>query len=72
MWRDIRARVTEDAYDGWRHVADQNGVSISSLVEATGERLVRWIRDGTGMTTENVQAVIVRAREIDTERRRRR
>lgn len=66
----IRARVTEESFEGWREFCDLHGITISAFVEALGERLA----EATGshdIISDAATAVVGRAREIDAERRRR-
>lgn len=65
---DIRARVSDESYDGWRYFAEQHGVSVASLVEAIGLTL----RNVDLPMTAGRREMIARAREIDAQRRRRR
>jgi hypothetical protein len=65
---NFHARVTVRAHRAWRSFAASNGVSVSGVVEALGERFETI--EGTD-TPPAVKRLVKRAREIDAENRKR-
>lgn len=64
----VRAFVSDEAYEGWYRYSGRHGVSITALVESFGQVMAEGL---TEEPCEHVAQVIVRAREIDADRRRR-
>lgn len=69
MERFIRARVTEESFEGWRRFCDFHGITTSALVEALG--LLLQERTGAEDLSHYTVRIVGHAREIDAERRRR-
>lgn len=63
---EIRARLTPEARDAWDAVCARHGVTMTTLMQALGERLADG--DDAWVTAE----VIGRARQLDRERYSRR
>lgn len=59
----IHAYLTVASHDAWHKEAEENGVSLSGLLEVLAEDLPTII--------ENSSDIIKRARRIDAQRRRR-
>ena len=66
----VRARVSDESYEGWVAFCRLHGISVSALVEAIGPLMREWADAGT--MTPYGERVVTRARAIDEERRRRR
>lgn len=62
--RAIHAYLSQEAHESWRAFADENGVSVSALLEAYAALLQDLGDDGRS-------AIVGAARMIDSERRRR-
>lgn len=61
-WRQLNAKLTHDAYEGWDEWSGSQGVTLTAVLQATGEAMAggRIIPD---------PEVIARARAVDRERR---
>jgi hypothetical protein len=68
--RTIHANISAEAREGWRSFCDENGVSISAMVEAVGLYYARVAR-GEIAPSRRGQAAVAEARRIDVERRSR-
>jgi hypothetical protein len=74
----VHAYLTEEAHGALSAVAEENGVSVTGLLEALGRLLDKQIRDG-GQGAEatelgelgTVKEIVKSARKIDALRRRR-
>lgn len=67
----LHAYLSEEAHAAWQQMAEENGVSVTGILEALGKELRQEIRDN-GNDAEGVRRdLIKRARRIDAERRRR-
>lgn len=64
MAHEIRARLTEPAWESWDRLCASEGVTLTALLEALGREL--------GDQWQPTQRVLKAAREIDWERRSRR
>jgi|688.fasta_scaffold06002_13 hypothetical protein len=62
--RAIHAYLSPEAHESWRNFADENGVSVSALLEAYAALLQDLGDDGR-------KAIVGAARMIDSARRRR-
>lgn len=67
--RALHAYLSDDAHETWHHVAADQGVSVSALLEAMAGDLDRPA--GEGAMADRLGPIVVRARKIDAERRRR-
>lgn len=65
----LHAYLSEEAHSAWTHFAEENGVSVTGLLESLGRELAEEL-DGVD-ATEVRQPWIKRGRRIDAERRRR-
>lgn len=63
----VHVYLEPDQHDHWHYVAGKHGVSVSALVIAVTPRLESLFTD----TTEAGKKLVVSARRVDTERRRR-
>jgi hypothetical protein len=64
--RTLTVRLSEEAFDGWHRLADDNGVSVTAMIEAVGLNM-ELVRS----TSEVAPVVRDEARRVDRERRRR-
>lgn len=64
--RNLHVRLTDASYRALRSYAAEHGVSLGALVEAMGERLALYPE-----VTETGRWLVLRAREIDQQRRSR-
>lgn len=65
--RNLHARLSDEAFNGWVEFAQQHGVSLSGLLEAIGRHYARG-----GETTAVGLAAVEAARQIDGDNRSRR
>jgi len=65
----LHAYLSDDAHETWHRVAAEQGVSVSALLEAMAADLGRPA--GEGAMADRLGDMVVRARKIDAERRRR-
>ncbi len=65
----LSAKITSDAYDGWRTFCHQNGVSVTAMVEVAGRELALQTNPRNVLARKEM---IEKARAIDIERRARR
>lgn len=65
----LHAYLSDEAHDAWQVFAEENGVSITGLVEALGQDLLLGMRKEGA--TEIRQDWVKDARRIDAARRRR-
>jgi hypothetical protein len=66
----LHAYVSAESFESWRHFAEENGVSVTGLLEALAGEIAQEIeecRDATLVRQDWVKA----ARRIDVLRRRR-
>jgi hypothetical protein len=63
--RAIHVNVSEDAYNCWRAIADDNGVSLSALLEV----LAGGVK---GFSSSDLEKLVDDSRRVDASRRRRR
>jgi hypothetical protein len=65
----IHAYLSDESFDAWRMLAEENGVSTTGILEAMGLILKAELAEFDA--TEIRQDLIKRARKIDAQRRRR-
>ncbi|MEM9971718.1 MAG: hypothetical protein AAF762_11565 [Pseudomonadota bacterium] len=65
----VSARVSEDSANGWHDFCNNNGVSLSALLEAAGLQLAE---ETFPPSVDARQRMVEHAREIDIARRSRR
>ena len=75
--RTIAAHLSEESYDALVAFTDLNGTTIAALLEAMGERLKALADEGRPLGSESgsnawLMPLLVNARRIAAERRRRR
>lgn len=65
----LHAYLTANAHEAWQRYAEENGVSVTGLIEAGGRHLAQKLADtpAADLWPHLVQS----ARRIDVERRRR-
>jgi hypothetical protein len=66
----IHANVSDDAHQIWQNFADENGVSITGLIEAIGQGWSTAVDGGNDLTQLDPD-LVMRARKVDVLRRRR-
>jgi hypothetical protein len=66
----LHAYLSEKAHRAWQTLADENGVSVTSLLEHRGLVLAQQL-DLASDPTEVEQDLIRAARKVDAERRKR-
>ena len=66
----LHAYLTEQAQQGWQLLAEENGVSVTGLLESLGIALMDEIKDA-GNATAVRQDWIKQGRRVDADRRRR-
>jgi hypothetical protein len=66
----IHANVSDEAHEIWQSFADENGVSITGLIEAIGQGWSTAVGGG-GDLTQLDPDLVQRARRVDVVRRRR-
>jgi hypothetical protein len=66
----IHAYVSEDAHSSWELFAEENGVSVTGLIEALGHAIAREIAT-TRDPTDVRQGWVKEARRVDALRRKR-
>ena len=65
----IHAYVTAEAHDAWQQFADDNGVSMTGLIESLGQELREELE--TQEAWDLRQAWVRAGRRVDAERRKR-
>ena len=65
--KEIKARLSNGARDGWIGFCDKHGVTLTGLLEAVG----RLMAEGQLRDTQQVDRVVELARQIDRERAKR-
>ena len=65
----LHAYLSDDAHETWHRVAADQGVSVSALLEAMAGDLGRPADEG--VMGARLDSIVLRARKIDAERRRR-
>lgn len=69
--RALHAYVSDESHEAWMTLSADNGVSVTGIMEAMGNRIAKEI-DANGGTAEDVFIeYITPARRIDADRRRR-
>lgn len=67
----IHAYLSPPAHDCWHDVAEDNGVSVSALLESIAQQWTVRRKRGEPLLPDEAE-VVLSARRIDAERRRRR
>jgi hypothetical protein len=67
--KNLHVKLTDESYEAWHGFAAANGVSVTAIVEAMGERFAA-VNNGTQLAPAGAE-MVTRAREIDEARRRR-
>lgn len=67
----VHAYLSDDAHAAWAAFAEDNGCSVTGLIEALGRELLDEIADHGGDATEVRQSWVKRGRRIDADRRKR-
>lgn len=65
----LHAYLSDEAWDAWRHFSEENGVSVTSLLEALGLELAEELEDTE--PDEMRRAWVKAGRKVDAQRRRR-
>ena len=65
----ISAKISRRAAEGWRVFCERNGISVTAMLEIAGLELEG---ETAPPTVEARRQMVESARELDTERRRRR
>lgn len=65
----VSARVSKEAATGWRAFCDENGISLSALLEVAGRQLAN---ETFPPRVEERRKMVEEARKIDIQRRARR
>ena len=63
--KQLNVFVSEESFQAWRRFADAQGVSVTALIEAVGLELASVERP-----SPTLRSIVARARQVDTERRR--
>lgn len=63
--KQLNVFVSEESFQAWRRFADAQGVSVTALIEAMGLELATVDR-----LSPTLRSLVVRARQVDAERRR--
>lgn len=66
----LHAYLSEQAHEAWQGYAEENGVSVTGLLEALGLDLSAEV-DAAGDATDVRQSWVKQGRRIDAQRRRR-
>lgn len=66
----LHAYLSEKAHQAWQSFAEENGVSVTGLLEALGVQLADEI-EAAGDAADIRQDWVKRGRKIDAQRRRR-
>lgn len=69
--RALHAYLSREAHDAWHDFAAEQGVSVSGLLEASGQNLAPLV-ERSGELGKDQRALVDAARKIDAVRRRRR
>jgi hypothetical protein len=69
--RALHAYLSREAHDAWHDFAAEQGVSVSGLLEASGQNLAPVV-EGNAQLRKEQQDLVEAARKIDAARRRRR
>lgn len=67
----LHAYLSEAAHAAWQQFAEENGVSVTGLLEADGLRLAAEIDEAGGDACDIRRDLVRAGRKIDAERRRR-
>lgn len=67
----LHAYLSEIAHRAWQAFAEENGVSVTGLLEALGVDLAEKIKAAGDDATDIEQDWVKRGRKIDAQRRRR-
>jgi hypothetical protein len=69
--RAIHAYLSDEGKDAWERMSEDNGISITGLMEAIGGEWGEDIKDNGGEADGLNPDLVKKARKIDAERRRR-
>lgn len=69
--RALHAYLSREAHDAWHDFAAEQGVSVSGLLEASGQELAP-VAQGSSRPRKEQLELVEAARKIDAARRRRR